>query len=193
MLKLQYFGHLLQRANSLEKTLMLRKTEGKRRRGWQRMRRLDSITDSMDMNLGKFQEIMQDRGPCHAVAHGVTRSQTRLKNSNVTIASKVFTSCLSVILTCGTTVGDSGYGGLIEERVFCGSFLLLRVREGEALMFCSRQTLQECLYSKHSWKIEMTFPSETQGMQRSKVSKTPPSSSQWATGTSGKQQDSYCK
>ena len=78
MLKLQYFGHLLQRAKSLEKTLMLRKTEGKRRRGWQRMRWLDSITDSMDMNLRKFQEIMKDRGPCRAVVHGVTKSQIQL-------------------------------------------------------------------------------------------------------------------
>ena len=61
-LKLQYFGHLMQRADSLEKTLMLGKTEGKRRRGWQRMSWLDSITDSMDMNLSKLQEIVEDRG-----------------------------------------------------------------------------------------------------------------------------------
>ena len=61
-LKLQYFGHLMQRANSLEKTLMLRKTEGMWRRGWSRIRRLDGITDSMDMNLGKFGEIVKDRG-----------------------------------------------------------------------------------------------------------------------------------
>ena len=61
MMKLQYFGHLMQTANSLEKILMLGKIQGKRRRGWQRMRWLDSITDSMDMNLGKFQEIVRDR------------------------------------------------------------------------------------------------------------------------------------
>ena len=60
--KLQYFGHLMQRANSLEKTLVLRKTEGKTRRGWQRMRWSDSITDSMDMNLRKLQEMVEDRG-----------------------------------------------------------------------------------------------------------------------------------
>ena len=79
MLKLrsQYFGHLMHSTDSLEKTLMLRKTEGKRRRGWQRMRWLDSITDSMDMNLRKFQEIMKDRGPCRAVVHGVAKSQTQ--------------------------------------------------------------------------------------------------------------------
>ena len=61
-LKLQYLGHLMQRGNSLEQTLMLGKTEGKRRRGWQRMSWLDSITDSMDMNLSKLQEIVEDRG-----------------------------------------------------------------------------------------------------------------------------------
>jgi len=62
MLKLQYFGHLMRRANSLEKALMLGKIEGKRRRGWQRMRELDSITDSMNRNLRKIQEILEDRG-----------------------------------------------------------------------------------------------------------------------------------
>ena len=62
MLKLQYYSHLIQRADSLEKTLMLRKTEGRRRRGQQRMRWLDSITDSVDMNLSKLQEILKDRG-----------------------------------------------------------------------------------------------------------------------------------
>ena len=72
-LKLQYFGHLMWRANSLEKTLMLGKTEVKRRRGRQRMRWLDSTTDSMAMNLSKLQEIMKERGSWHATVHGVTK------------------------------------------------------------------------------------------------------------------------
>ena len=75
-LKLQYFGHLIQRANSLEKTVMLGKIEGRRKRGPQRMRRLDGIIDSVDMNLGKLQEIVKDRGDWHAAVHGVTESDT---------------------------------------------------------------------------------------------------------------------
>ena len=76
MLKLQYFGHVRQRANSLEKALILGKIEGKRRRGWQRRRKLDSIIDSVDMNLRKLREIVEDRGAWHAAVHGVSKSWT---------------------------------------------------------------------------------------------------------------------
>ena len=77
-LKLQCFGHLMRRADSLEKTLILAKMEGKRRRGWQRMRWLDSITDSVNMSFRKLREIVKDRGARRAIVHGFIKSSTRL-------------------------------------------------------------------------------------------------------------------
>ena len=106
-LRLQYFGHLMRTADSLEKTLMLGKTEGKRRREWQRMRWLDSITDSMDMNLSKLREMVMDGEAWHAAIHGVTKSRKRLSDWTELIMNNILSwfpckGCYSVTKSCPT-------------------------------------------------------------------------------------------
>jgi len=121
MLKLQYFGHLMRRANSLEKTLMLRKIEGRRRRGWQRMRWLDGITDSIDMSLSKLQKMVKDREAWWTTVHGVTNSWTWLSDWTTATNKKSMTTPLQwwlYLLIWGEPLGSALPGHLPMSRVW---------------------------------------------------------------------------
>ena len=117
-MKFQFFGHLMQRANSWEKNLMLGKIEAKRRRGWQRMRCLDGIDDSKDISLSKLRELLKERAAWHAAVHGVTKSQTRLSDWT--------TMCLFYLILTYMTLGFFNSCFWNDDFRFHMRFLILK-------------------------------------------------------------------
>ena len=141
-LKLQYFGHLMRRANSLEKTLMLGKIEGGRRRGWQRMRWLNGITDSMDMNLSKLQKTVKDRDAWRAALHGVTKSRTRSSD------------CPTTTLFCrrpGPQSQSSFLCVLSVGRTAWSAFIITGTSAHQSHRLCRQHPLPNNLFALQSW------------------------------------------
>ena len=148
MLKLQYFGLLIHRANSLEKTLMLGKVEGRRRRGEQRMRWFGSITDSMHMNLSKLPEIGKDREAWHAAIHRVTKSQTQLSYWKTTTIPYMFkNSYKSIVKKLNNPIQkvDRGYGYTFSKED-------IQMAKTDMKRCSTSLTLEKCI-SKLQWDI----------------------------------------
>ena len=132
-LKLQYFGHLMRRADSLEKTLMLGKIEGRRRKGWQRMRRLDGVTDSMDVNLSKLRELVMDRKAWCAAVHGVTKSLTGLSEWTELILPRADRSVLTLLTHHALPILPRTWQACSHLRAFAVVFPLAYVAVPTAL------------------------------------------------------------
>ena len=164
-LKLQYFGHLMWRANSLEKTPMLGKIEGNRRRGWQRMKWLDSIFDSMDMSLNKLWEIVEDRGAWHAAIHGIAKSWTWLSNWTTTTIWVFVSVCMvfvfmSVWAFVFTFISVFVFMS-IWVFVFMSIWALLYQRVRWVQLCGSLSILWHCLSLGLGWKLTFSSPVAT--------------------------------